>query len=266
MFNSETSTMRFVAPLLLAFLIVLPVHAQDDQLDDLNFEEVELPEEDVPYFAIGIGPVLNIAFPSLDALNTRGMGLGLDEMTTPMFQWGGEIFSAIGVFPNVRLGFSWVSGSSTTLSDTMQIADGVTGKRGMEYELGAQTIHVDYAFVPAKGFAIIPGVGFAFGSQRILTYQSVADRDWSDYDGTLINVGPDEFHEMDRTTYSVVPRLNFEYAFTPFIAIRGQAAYTLQIGEGSWTSNRLANVTGVPDDLSSSAFSAQVGLFVGLFN
>ncbi len=258
--------MRIVAPLLIAFLIALPLSAQDDQLDDLNFDEVELPEEDVPYFAIGLGPVLNIAFPSLDVLNVRAEGLKIPELTTPVIQWGGEIFTAIGFIDNVRLGFSWVSGSAASLSETMELAPGVQGNRGMEYELSSQTIHIDYALVPAKGLAIIPGLGLAFGSQNIVTYQAVTDREWSEYEDEVINVSPDSFNELDRSTLNLLPRLNIEYAFTPFIAIRGQVAYTWQFSASDWKSNRETTVSGVPSDLSMNAFSTQIGLFVGLFN
>ena len=143
--------------------------------------------------------------------------------------------------------------------------DSITGKRSAEYNLRTIGIHVDYALVPTKGLAILPGVGIGFGTQTYSTFQSANNRAWSDYEGVYAPA-PDQFSEISRQTLNLLPRLNIEYAFTPFIAIRGQASYTLQLSGNDWTGNRIATVTGVPESVSFDAFNAQVGIFLGLFN
>ena len=254
--------LRSISTLIAIALLTVPVLAQDDRLDDLSFDEAPLQEESVPYFAVGLGPVLNVAFPNLDDLNTRAEGMGLDDMSSPVLQWGAEIFTAVGIVPNLRVGFSWISGTSRTSMSNIDIDNaGTMGSRSMEYNLSNRTIHVDYAVVPVKGFAILPGVGFGFGTQTLSTFQGVADRTWENY-----GEAPDMFSELERSTLSLQPRLNFEYAFTPFIALRAAAVYNWQFSANDWKGNRTAVVSGVPDNLNQSIFSAQVGLFIGLFN
>ena len=124
-----------------------------------------------------------------------------------------------------------------------------------------RTIHVDYAIVPAKGLAILPGVGFGFGTHTLAVFQSEPEATWENWGG-----GSNSFAELERSTLMLVPRLNVEYAFTPFIAVRAAAIYNWQFSANDWTGNRVATVSGVPDDLNMSVFSAQIGLFVGLFN
>ena len=259
---------RSIASIIFGLLVALPLVAQDDEIDDLTFEEVELQDEDVPYFAVGLGPVLSLSFANVTDLNARNAPLGIPEFGTTAVQWGAELFTAIGVVPDVRLGFSYVSGTSRAVSgNTMLLmanGDSVAGKNSAEYNLRNLGIHADYAFVPVKGLAILPGIGLGFGSQTLSTFKSANSRTWDDY--TNFASDPDQYSELSRQTVNFLPRLSIEYAFTPFVAIRGQASYTLQMSDGDWRGNRTANVTGVPSSVSMTAFNAQVGLFLGLFN
>jgi len=254
---------RSVATFLTLVLLATPLMAQDDRLDDLSFDEAPLQDEAVPYFAVGLGPVLNIAFPNVDALNTMATSpeMGLDAVSTPVIQWGAEIFTAIGLVPNVRAGFSWVSGTSRTTKENVDLGNETTGTRSIEYNLSNRTIHVDYAIVPAKGLALLPGVGLGFGTQTVSSFQSQTTATWENW-GTA----PNSFAELERSTLMLVPRLNIEYAFTPFIALRAAAIYNWQFSASDWKGNRVATVSNVPDDLNMSVFSAQIGIFVGLFN
>jgi hypothetical protein len=258
--------MRFAVMVLIALVMVAsPLLSQDDRLDEFAFEEVPLKDESIPYFAIGVGPVFQFSFPQLDDLNARAAQLGLGALDSPLLQSGGELFTAIGIIKNVRVGFSWVSGSIS--SSTELPISGVTVARTMKYTLSSRTLHVDYAWVPFKGFSVLPGVGFGWGNQTIATYQSAKDRTWTDYgDSTNLSKFPDAYTDLTRSVIYLMPRLNLEYAFTPFVAFRAQAAYTLQLGGNDWIGNRTAVVTGVPTSISATAFNAQVGLFIGLFN
>jgi len=255
----EYSMKRMFALLMMAALACTSMMAQDDRLDELDFDEVPLEDEAVPYFAVGLGPVVNFAFVNLDELNMRADSLGLGEMSSPMIQWGVEAFTAIGLIPNVRVGFTWFNG--TVRSD---MTDSTGLKTAQEYYASSSSIVADYAFVLAKGLALIPGLGLGWSSQTISTYQAVPTRNWEDYGG--ISTDPDKFSELERGVWHVMPRVNLEYAFTPFFAIRGQAAYMLQFSSGDWIGNRVSTVSGVPDGINVNAFSAQIGLFVGLFN
>lgn len=254
--------LRFVIIGFAMAVYALPLWAQDNRLDDLDFEEVPVSEEVVPYFAIGAGPAFTFSFLPMDDINARAADLGMGKFSSPMILYGAEVFSAIGFIPNVRAGFSWMSGldkQSVSVAGTTPSVE-----RTMEHAVSMSAIHADYAFVVAKGLIIAPGIGLGWGTQGITAYQSQSARNWSDYDS--INVAPDMYSEVSRSVLYFPARLNIEYAVTPFIAVRAQAGYALQFSEGDWKGNRTAVVSGVPSGVSLNAFSAQVGLFVGLFN
>ncbi len=251
---------------LLCLALAVPAFAQDDRLDELTFDEgVSLKDESLPYFAIGVGPVVSFSFPNMDALNVRATELGLSELKTPFIQAGVELFTAIGIIPNVRIGFSWITGSAS--SEARMAAGADTVNRTMEYSVGSRTVHADYAWVPVRSLSIIPGAGFCWSTQTIATYQATSSAAWADLTNpSTLAPSPTAFSEMRRSALAVVPRLNIEYAIAPWVALRAQAAYTLQVAGSDWQLDRTVNVAGVPENIKISAFSAQLGLFVGLFN
>ncbi|MCO6465049.1 MAG: hypothetical protein J5I53_00385 [Bradyrhizobiaceae bacterium] len=256
---------RLLLSAALACLLAFPTMAQDDRLADLDFEEAPIKDEAVPYFALGAGPAITFSFLPVDDINVRTKELGLDEMSGPFTMYGAEVFTAVGIVPNLRTAFSWVSGSSKvskTITDPLALLPPT--ERTMEYAVSLKALHADYAFVIARRLIIAPGIGLGWGSQDITTFQSVAQRDWSDYDS--ISTAPDMYSSIDRSVLYVPARLSIEYAITPFIALRAQAAYNLPVSTGDWKGNHTATIANVPDGISIQAFNAQVGLFVGLFN
>lgn len=248
-----------------ALLIALPTQAQDDRLDEITFDEVALKEEQSPYFAVGVGPAVNFMFPSLDDINDHATGFGLGEFKAPVVISGADIFTAIGIIDNVRAGFFWIGGGSET---TKQFTvSNVNVERTMTYSIFLRGVYFDYAFVPVKGLAILPGVGLGWGSQEIELYQAPTSRTWDDFDGPNdIVTSPDAYSLLERNFLHVSPHLNIEYAFTPYLNIRAAAAYNLQVSSGDWMGTKTSTVSGVPDGISINSFSAQIGLFVGLFN
>lgn len=256
---------RILAALVAFSLTTSVLIAQDDKLDDLTFEEMPLKDESVPYFAVGVGPTLSLFMPNYDDVNALGTKLGIGTMSGPIAQWGGEIFTAIGVVPNMRVGFSWVTGNNSASKDTVLVSEGPSYTRAMKYNVSMRTLKLDYAIVPFKSFAIIPGVGIGFGTLTLETYQSAAARTWSDY-GTIPVTSPDSYSILERSVIYAAPKLDIEYAVTPFLNLRLNASYALQITGGDWTGNRKAIVSDVPSGIKLQGFSAQFGIFVGLFN
>lgn len=253
---------------LLCLALAVPVVAQDDRLDELSFDEgVSLKDEALPYFAIGIGPVVSFSFPNMDALSVRSKELGLTEMKTPFIQAGVELFTAIGIVPNVRIGFSWITGSSSSEGRVAGGAGEAAVNRTMEYSVGSRMVIADYAWVPFRSFAVIPGVGFCWATQTISTYQADSSVSWNDLTNhTTLAPSPTAFSELRRGALAIVPRLNIEYAIAPWVGIRAQAAYTIQVSGGDWQLDRTTNIADVPDNIKTTAFSAQLGVFIGLFN
>ncbi|HLP29623.1 MAG TPA: hypothetical protein VK147_13375 [Candidatus Didemnitutus sp.] len=256
---------RSLIAILMALATLSPLWAQDEKLDDLSFEEAPLKDEAIPYFAVGVGPAFNFVFNSMTDVNARAKELGIGELQTPVFQLGAEIFTAIGVIPNVRLGFSWVSGSTSSSADVK--VNNVAVKRTLLYGISSRTFHLDWAWVPVKSLAILPGLGVGWGDQRIETYQTSSGMDWKDLiDSSTIAPQPNAYTTLQQNTLYLLPRLNIEYAVTPFLNLRASAAYTWQFTGSDWTGNRQATVTNVPENISVSGLNLQFGVFVGLFN
>lgn len=258
---------RSLAALFAFTLLATTLVAQDDKLDDLTFEEMPLKDESVPYFAVGVGPTLSLFMPNYDDVNnTLGKQLGMEALSGPMFQWGGEIFTAIGVVPNMRVGFSWITGNKSVSRDSTPAETGSSKiTRTMKYSVSMRTIKIDYAFVPFKSFAVIPGLGGGFGTLTLEAYQSAANRSYGDYT-TLPATGPDAYTVLERSVIYLAPKLDIEYALTPFLNVRANVSYAMQITGSDWVGNRTATVSNVPDGIKLQGFSAQFGIFVGLFN
>ena len=233
--------------------------AQDDRLNELNFDEEPLPEETVAYSAIGIGPSVNLFMPKVDDINTLAKSQGLDEMNSPFILAGAEFFTAIGVIPNARIGFSWLTGS---VGNTKNLPEpGGTGTtRSIDYAISTRALHFEYAIVPAAKLAIIPGVGIVWGYSTITTSNSTGTYDWN----SLTNATTQQV--LEQSSICVMPRLSFEYAVTPYLDIRLQAAYAAQISASDWTANTHSPAVNVPTTIGLNGLNAQLGIFVGLFN
>jgi len=262
--NSESRMIRHLIAVMILSFAVVSASAQDDRLDELSFDEgVPLKDEDVPYFAVGVGPVATFNFAPLDDVNAMATSLQLDNLNGPVFQAGAEFFAAIGFVKNLRVGFSWVSGNVQSTKDFAAVNEVPAFKRTLEYSLGSRTVHIDYGIQPLKGLAILPGVGFGWGSQTIQVYQAPANLD---YTVPFPVSSVSGFSDLRRNVIYVQPRLNIEYNLSAWLCVRGQAAYTLEVGKGDWLANRTAVVSNVPTNISMSSLNAQIGLFIGLFN
>ena len=119
------------------------VTAQDERLDELNFDEEPLPEETVSYSAIGIGPAVNIFMPKVDDINAFAATQGLGSMDSPMVLVGAEFFTAIGIVPNARIGFSWLTGSVGTMKDVPSVG-GNPETRSLDYSISTRALHLEY--------------------------------------------------------------------------------------------------------------------------
>lgn len=241
--------------------------AQDEDLDSFSFEEQDLREEQAPYFAVGGG--FNLTFISLDMDEINNFiatkEFGLDELTSPMISYGGEFFTGIVFVDNMRLGFFWQSGSSTT-SKSMTVGDAaIPVDREIDLSLTQSGVSVEFAYRPFRGvsLALIPGVSLGWGMMSLDSYQAVKNLDWND-----INAAPDAVNYYDKVEssfYFSKFNLQLEYAFTTFVQLRLGAAYNLSFNY-DWQYNNTTSLTGVPDGIKADGLQLQAGLHLGLFN
>jgi hypothetical protein len=236
--------------------------AQDDRLNSLNFDEEPLPEESTPYSAIGVGPVMNLFMPDVTDVNAKATALGLGNMNSPLLLFGVEFYTAIGIVPNVRIGFSWLTGSVASSGDVTLPNQSVV-HRSVDYAVSTKTVHIDYALPLSQSFTVLPGIGLCWGTTQIDVRQNGSSVDW-------LNINRSEPSgdntRLLQSALVALPRLSFEYVLTPFLAIRGQGSYAVQFSTSDWQANGYATVINMPDSISMNGFSAQLGVFLGLFN
>jgi hypothetical protein len=243
--------------------------AQDDQLDEFTIEDV--PQEDVstPYFGVGGGVIGSFFFGNMDEVNTLvDRVLPGQKIDGPILMVGAQGFAAIPFIRNARIGFMSIGGSKMVEGSVPAESLAVARKRQFEYSLSYNAITFDYAFTPLKGLALIPGVAGGWGSITMRAAQSSEGAERA-IDGEL-NFGSSSsnlYRELSASHITFMPNLNIEYAITPFSMIRLDAGYNITASVGDWEAdNGIATVSGVSDKINMSGFSAQIGVFIGLFN
>lgn len=237
--------------------------SQDDRLDELEFESATINEEKPPYFAIGGGYTGTFIFTNFDELNKKLLEqtfrFSEDALSAPIFLSGVQGFTAIGIIPNVRLGFLGMGGSKRVEKrDTI-----INLNKNVEYSLSFQGVFIDYGFILMKSLALIPGITFGWGNRTIEVYQAPAEISWDQFEA--IGDINKFLNRAEGNFYFVQPNINFEYALTPFFMIRANVGYSLSFG-GEWTFNQTSKLSNVPDKIDANGLTLQLGLFLGLFN
>jgi len=237
--------------------------SQDDKIDDFSFVSEPLQSESSPYFALGGGVTINFGLFNYDevnkVLNTFIPGKAFDGNMT---QIGGEGFTGLIYINNLRATFFSYGGSkSESLTQTI---DSKNYTRKFDFSTGMWGASFDYAIVPTKKLAILPGIGIGRSSINIDAYQSQSEFQWSDIKPDFNN--PNVFrHQLEGTYWSLKPQINIEYALTSFMMIRAGVGYNFGFGY-DWKYNKEAEAIGVPDDMNANGLSIQTGIFFGLFN
>ena len=113
---------KFLLMMFMLVFVVSPMSlmAQDegdeDDLDDLDLS-VSATETDTEskYFSLGAGFIGQFHFTNLDGIATdlEAAGFtGTGDFNTPIFMMGAHGFTAIGIVPNLRIGFFGMAGSN----------------------------------------------------------------------------------------------------------------------------------------------------------
>ncbi len=249
---------------LLFFILIIPANAQDDELDNLNFDTEPLQQEPPPYFGIGGGYLATFHFANFDDLNTflSNNNFQVPEFEAPVFLSGAHGFTGIPWIPNLRVGFYGMSGvASSEAKATVNNAD---LDRTVDYTLVFTGFSVDYGIVLFKSVAVLPGIGLGWSNLQIDTYQGPVDIEWGNI--TPGQVGDSFFHTMERSAYYIQPNIDIEFALQDFLMIKLNGGYTLNFAESDWQFNNISNLNGVPDGINKNGPYAQIGLYIGLFN
>ncbi len=239
--------------------------AQDDQLDEFTIEDVP-DEKATPYFGIGGGFIASFNFLKMDEVNNLvNQVLPGQELKAPLVMFGAQGFVAVPFIEGSRVGFTSLGGSLAV--DGTATVNATEYKRKFELEASYNAISFDYGFIPFDGLALLPGVMGGWGTMTISASQTPVSGDRTingefDFGSPTSN----NFREISSSYGAITPNLNIEYAISRFGMIRLNAGYTIAF-PGTWeVDNGIAPVKNVSEDISMSGLSAQVGIFIGLFN
>jgi hypothetical protein len=254
--------MKYLLAFALAFALVTPAFAQDDELDDFKFEDDPGAEIEAPYFAAAGGYLATAFFPSFETLNETVTGpFGLEALKGPVFVQGGEGFIAFPYIKNSRIGFFGIAGGKTVDKDLT--VNGVNTKRTFDYHVSFTGVSLDYALMLGKKFTIVPHARVGFGSMILQSYQGAGDRSWADFQPAADSVN--YLNRLEGDYWFVNPGVHFEFAATPFFMIRASGGYTLSFMPDEWEYNYVSKVNNVPEGIKANGASAQIGIFIGLF-
>ncbi len=252
---------KFIAAFTLTFAFCFFAFAQDDELDQLGFEDGgTLDESGEPYFAVGVGYLPSFFFVDLGALNdaVAGSDFSSEELGSPIYVNAFHVTTAIGIVPNLRIGFMISAGTT----DISQSADGGLEK-SVDYYARFNGASFEYAVVPVKNFAVLPGVVAGWGRTQIETRQTSGESNWSDFPNPN---DPDEFLNLyESKMWFVEPMLSVEYAVAPFTNVRASGSYAISFMHDR-TLNRDTDLKGAPDELNANGAKVQLGLYLGVFN
>ncbi|MCU0426797.1 MAG: hypothetical protein MUF71_14355 [Candidatus Kapabacteria bacterium] len=245
-----------IAALTLNFTVA---SAQDDKLNQFSFEDVPTEEAKPPYFAVSGGFISTWLFANVADLNTLTNSVVGANFNSPFVLLGGEAFAAIGIIPNVRVGIMSIGGTNTLQSASA----GSQPTRQAEYSINMLGLSLDYAWTPFKGFSLIPGVRGGTGAINYEISQSASAT--QAYPIFPIASTSNSMRRLRSNMLFVMPNLNIEYAFTLVSMVRLNVGYNVSFMQ-DWRADNVSTITGVPASINATGLTAQVGLFVGLFN
>lgn len=245
--------MRKLTLLVVILVITSGLIFSQDDVDNIQFEESNVQIEKPPYFGLGGGYVGNFLFNKLDDINSLCKTLGIEEIKSPMYLSGAQGFTAIGIVPNLRVGFSGYSGFKRSEKKEN------FSTKGLKTDFYYASFAVDYGIVLFKSFAVLPGVNFGWSkitlNKYLISQFSYNDLKSNTYTSNI----------LEGSFWFVQPVLNFEFAATPFLMLRLGGGYPVSFSP-KWKINDVNEVADVPSGIKPNGFVVNFGIFVGLFN
>lgn len=224
-----------IAFMLFGFTSILS--AQDEDLDDLSFESYEYQETSPVYFVAGGGFTGSFIFQDLEPLNSEINGLNIEKSN--IFMMGAEGFTAIPYLKNFRIGFSSISG---TLESSFS---GTETDWDVRYSLDYTSFAFNYAIIPFRSFAILPGINAGWGNVLFEQYNQ------------------DNMFRNEATFWSLKPHINLEYALAEYLMVRLAGAYSLTF-LSDWKLN-YDHESNISTDVNGNGMEIRFGIYVGVF-
>lgn len=255
--------MKIYLTIAVLLLFSLNINAQDDRLDDFSFDQEPLQTESTPYFAVGGGVTINFGLLNYDEANkVLKTFIPGKEFTGNLTQIGGEGFTGLIYINNLRATFFSYGGSKSE-STSLQI-NNKNYNRNFNLSTGMWGASFDYAIVPTKKLAILPGIAIGRATLTMDAYQSEGDFQWNNFKPELND--PNIFrHQVEGVSWNIKPQINIEYALANFMMIRAGIGYNIGFAY-DWKYNSDTPVQNVPNEVNANGLTVQTGIFFGLFN
>ena len=280
-------------PITVLTLIVFSysVFSQDDEFENYRFDDDKASTQKTPYFSLSFGGTVSFLFMNYDDINSKlkcqvpackVLHPSLDaldalEFSGPIVGLGFNFFTALSpLVNNARLGVSYKTGSKS-LEKTFNVLkeqslDGKEITYGVNFfrniSLREAGFHFDYAFVPMKSLAILPGIGGKWGNMTLEQYMTITPADWNG--GLTLSSNPATNEKLKYSYFAFEPQINIEYALTGFFMFRATGSYMFSMDspfvKNAWTINGNNPYSGVPKGVKPQGFSVTLGLYLGLFN
>lgn len=212
----------------------------------------------VAKFGVAGGFSTVYVMPELVPLDSYLEGFGLSKMSDKgVLTWGGGGYAYIMVVPNLRIGGMGFGGS---ISENATI-NGIN--KEAVYSIGGGGLTIEYTLPFIKKAAVSIGAMIGGGSAELELYQNKGLADWNDVWTDIANAKLNS-HKLTNEFFTISPTLNLDIPITRFMAFRLGAGYLLSFSN-EWTVDNGITLSTVPENLNSSSFFIQTGLYFGFF-
>jgi len=204
----------------------------------------------------GVSPIY--VMPDLAPLDGYLQGFGLSGMSGKgVFTCGGGGYAYIMIVPNLRIGGMGFGGS---LNESATV-NGIN--KEAVYSVGAGGFTIEYTLPFIKKAAVSLGAIIGGGSAELELFQNKGFADWNDVWADISNSKLNS-NKLTNQFFTISPTLNIDIPITRFIAFRLGGGYLLSFSK-EWTADNGISVNNVPENLNSSSFFIQTGLYFGFF-
>ncbi len=204
----------------------------------------------------GFSPIY--VLPDLSPLDSYLNGFGVSGMSNKgVLALGGGGYAYIMVIPNLRIG-GMGFGGSISQSGTV---NGI--QKEAVYSIGGGGFTIEYTLPFIKKAAVSFGAMIGGGSAVLELYQNKGVVEWNDLWADISSAKLNS-HKLTNEFFTISPTLNIDIPVTRFIAFRLGAGYLLSFSK-EWTVDNQITLNNVPDNLNSSSFFIQTGLYFGFF-
>jgi hypothetical protein len=206
----------------------------------------------------GFSPI--ILFPNYDDVNVNLNNLGMNELSGPIYAWGGGGYAYVMIIDNLRLGgmgFGGLQSETSTLNNA---------NNEVIYSIGGGAATIEYTMPFIKNMALSAGLMIGGGSLEIDIYQNSGNFDWNSvWDDVLDNSSTNNKEiSMANGFFFLSPTVNLDLPITRFLAVRGGLGYQFTFGS-NWEIANGKKIESVPSGLNGNGLFIQTGIFIGLF-